>query len=120
MRTPRRDTEMHGQVIPAGKLVLAMVGSANRDPKQFRDAARFDITRNPNPHIAFGHGIHSCLGAALSRMESRIALSDILARLKGLELASDEPWQPRKALHVHGPTRLPIRFKPATPAASVH
>ena len=64
MRTPKRDVEMHGRVIPAGKLVLPMIGSANRDPKQFRDAGRFDIGRDPNPHIAFGHGIHSCLGAA--------------------------------------------------------
>ena len=118
MRTPRHDTEMHGHTIPAGQLVLAMVGSANRDSKQFREAEKFDIMRNPNPHIAFGHGIHSCLGAALARMESRIALSELLARLKDLELATNEPWQPRKALHVHGPTRLPIRFKPATPAAS--
>ena len=105
---------MHGQVIPAGMLVLAMVGSANRDTKQFPNAARFSITRNPNPHVAFGHGIHSCLGAALARMESRIALSDLLGRLVELDLASAEPWQPRKALHVHGPARLPIRFKPAT------
>ena len=112
MRTPRQDTKMHGQVIPAGELVLAMVGSANRDPKQFPDPARFDVTRHPNPHVAFGHGIHSCLGAALARMESRIALSDLLARLKNVELASREPWQPRKALHVHGPTHLPLRFKP--------
>jgi cytochrome P450 len=120
MRTPRRDTEMHSQVIPAGQLVLAMVGSANRDPKQFRDAHKFDIMRNPNPHIAFGHGIHSCVGAALARMESRIALSELLVQLKELEPASNEPWSPRKALHVHGPTHLPIRFKPAAPTASVH
>jgi cytochrome P450 len=118
MRTPRRDTEMHGQIIPAGQLVLAMVGSANRDPKQFPDADKFDITRHPNPHIAFGHGIHSCLGAALARMESRIALSELVARLRNLEIVSDEPWQPRKALHVHGPARLPIRFKPVAPAVS--
>jgi cytochrome P450 len=111
MRTPKRDVEVHGRVIPAGKLVLPMMGSANRDPKQFRDASRFDIGRDPNPHIAFGHGIHSCLGAALSRLEARIALSDLLERLKGLRLASDEPWEPRQALHVHGPSRLPIRFE---------
>jgi cytochrome P450 len=112
MRAPRQDIQMHGQSIPAGKLVLPMIGSANRDPQQFRDAGRFDITRDPNPHLAFGTGIHSCLGAALSRMEAKIALSDLLARLPGLELASDQPWEPRKALHVHGPARLPIRFKP--------
>ena len=112
IRAPRRDIHMHGQVIPAGKRVLAIMGSANHDPQQFRDPERFDITRDPNPHIAFGHGIHSCLGAALARLEGRIALGDLLERLKGFELAGSEPWEPRKALHVHGPTRLPIRFEP--------
>jgi cytochrome P450 len=112
MRTPRHDVEMHGQTIPAGTLVLAVIGSANRDPRQFHDADRFDLTRDPNPHLAFGHGIHSCLGAALARLEARIALTDLLQRLKGLALASDGPWQPRQALHVLGPSRLPIRFEP--------
>ena len=65
MRTPRRDVEVHGQVIPAGKLVLPMIGSANRDPRQFPEAGRFEIDREPNPHVAFGHGIHFCLGTAL-------------------------------------------------------
>jgi cytochrome P450 len=111
-RATRRAVEMHGQVIPAGKLVLPLIGSANRDPKQFRDAGRFDITRAPNPHLAFGHGIHSCLGAPLARLEARIALADFLERVHGFELASDAPWEPRKALHVHGPSRLPIRFTP--------
>jgi len=110
MRTPRRDIEIHGETIPAGKLVLAMVASANRDSNHFKDANRFDIRRDPNPHIAFGHGIHSCLGAALARMEARIALADFLARVLDFKLASNEPWQPRRALHVHGPAELPIRF----------
>ena len=110
MRTPRRNIEMHGKTIAAGKLVLPMIGSANRDPKVFKDADRFDIRRDPNPHIAFGHGIHSCLGAALARMEARIALGDFLARVKHFESVSNEPWEPRKALHVHGPARLPIRL----------
>src|SRR5436190_8356452 len=74
IRISRRDIEMHGQTIPAGKAVLPMLGSANHDAKQFLDPERFDIARNPNPHIAFGHGIHFCLGAALARLESRIAL----------------------------------------------
>jgi len=117
-RATRRDVEMHGQVIPAGKLVLPMIGSANRDPKQFRDAGRFDITREPNQHVAFGHGIHSCLGAPLARLEARIALADFLERVKGFALASDEPWEPRKALNVHGPSRLPIRFTPGRRAAA--
>jgi cytochrome P450 len=117
-RATRRAVEMHGQVIPAGKLVLPMIGSANRDPKQFRDAGRFDITREPNQHVAFGHGIHSCLGAPLARLEARIALADFLERVKGFALASDEPWEPRKALNVHGPSRLPIRFTPGRRAAA--
>jgi cytochrome P450 len=117
-RATRRDVEIHGQVIPAGKLVLPLIGSANRDPKQFRDAACFDIARDPNPHIAFGHGIHACLGAPLARLEARIALADFLERVQGVELATAEPWEPRKALGVHGPSRLPIRFTPGRRAAA--
>jgi cytochrome P450 len=111
-RETKRDVEVHGQHIPAGKLVLVVIGSANRDPQQFKDPDRFDITRDPNPHIAFGHGIHFCLGAALSRLEARIALSDLLERAKNFKLASGPPWEPRKALIVHGPARLPLRFEP--------
>jgi cytochrome P450 len=91
--------------------LLAMMGSANRDPKQFANPDRFEVARDPNPHVAFGHGLHFCLGAPLARMEARIALTDILQRLKGLSRASNEPWEPRKALHVHGPSKLPIRFE---------
>lgn len=112
MRTPSREVELHGQTLPAGCLVLAMVGSANRDPQQFTDAGRFDIQRDPNPHLAFGHRNHFCLGAPLARLETHIALTDILERLKGFERAHSDPWTPRKALHVHGPESLPIRFGP--------
>jgi cytochrome P450 len=112
-RATRREVEIHGKIIPARKLVLPLIGSANRDPKLFRDAARFDITRDPNPHLAFGHGIHACLGAPLARLEARIALTDFLERVQSFELASDEPWEPRKAFGVHGPSRLPIRFTPS-------
>jgi cytochrome P450 len=111
-RQTRRDVEVHGRVIPAGKLVLAMVGSANRDPRQFPEPRRFDVARDPNPHVAFGHGPHFCLGAPLARLEGRIALADFLERVKGFRPASDEPWEPRQAFHVHGPSRLPIRFEP--------
>ena len=111
-RLTRRDAELHGRVIPAGKLVLAMVGSANRDPRQFPDPGRFDVTRDPNPHVAFGHGPHFCLGAPLARLEGRVALTDFLERVKGFRPASDAPWQPRQAFHVHGASRLPIRFEP--------
>jgi cytochrome P450 len=111
MRTPRRDVELHGTVIPAGAFVLPMIGSANRDPRVFRDPHRFDIRRDPNPHVAFGHGLHFCLGAALSRIEARVALAEILERFPVLELAEPGPWRPRRALHVHGPDRLVLRVK---------
>jgi cytochrome P450 len=112
-RVTKRDVEVHGRAIPAGKVVLAVIGSANRDPRQFPDADRFDVTRAPNPHLAFGHGIHFCLGAPLARLEARVALADFLGRAKGFALAEDRPWEPRKALHVHGPARLPLRVEPA-------
>jgi cytochrome P450 len=111
IRATCRDVPMHRQMIPAGSIVLPVIGSANRDRRQFEHADRFDITRDPNPHIAFGHGIHSCLGAPLARLEAKIALTDFLGRVKSFTLASNEPWEPRKALHVHGPARLPIRLE---------
>jgi cytochrome P450 len=111
-RTTKREVEVHGQTIPAGKLVLPMVGSANRDPRQFPEPDRFEITRDPNPHLAFGHGIHFCIGAPLSRLEARIGLADLLERLEEVERASDEEWEPRQAFNVLGPCHLPIRFRP--------
>ncbi|HLG95802.1 MAG TPA: cytochrome P450 [Bryobacteraceae bacterium] len=117
-RVTRREVELHGQRIPAGKLVLPVIGSANRDPQQFPEPRRFHIAREPNPHIAFGHGIHFCLGAPLSRLEARVALTQLLACATNVRLQSAEPWEPRKALHVHGPARLPVCFDPAERAAT--
>ncbi len=111
-RAMRQDVELHGQTIPAGKRVLAMIGSANRDPLQFPDPDRYDIARDPNPHIAFGHGIHFCLGAPLSRLEARVAFTEFLNLVGTFGRTSNEPWKPRKALHVLGPENLPICFKP--------
>jgi cytochrome P450 len=109
-RMTRRDVEMAGQTIPAASLVLAVIGSANRDARQFANADRFDITRQPNAHIAFGHGIHSCIGAPLARLEARVALEDLLA-LPGLRKTDDQPWPPREAFHVHGPAQLMVDFE---------
>src|SRR5262249_7290294 len=117
-RVTRRDVEVHGRVIPAGRLVLAVIGSANRDPKLFEAADRFDVTRDPNPHLAFGHGPHFCLGAPLARLEARVAPPKTLNRLKGSRWASAEPWVPRPGSHVLGPARLPIRFEPGRRAFS--
>ncbi len=118
-RVARHDVDIHGQVIPAGTFVLVMIGAANRDPRQFPDPNRFDITRDPNPHLAFGHGVHFCLGAALARLEAKIALGHLLTRLHNVRLASDEPWPPRSGLHVLGPSSLPIRFQPDARAATL-
>jgi len=117
-RVARREVRLHGKTIPAGSLVFAVIGAANRDPEQFPDAARFDITRDPNPHISFGHGIHFCLGAPLSRLEARVALGDLLSRVQTIEPAGPEPWEPRRAFLVHGPTSLPIRFACASQSAA--
>lgn len=108
-RGARQEVHMHGAVIPAGKRVLVMIGSANRDPKQFPDPERFDVGRNPNPHVAFGHGIHFCIGAPLARMEARIALQEFLGRVHHFECMSGDAWRPRAALNVLGPESLPIR-----------
>ena len=110
-RVTRQEVELHGNRIPAGKAILAMMGAANRDPRQFPDPDRFDIARNPNPHIAFGHGMHFCLGAALARMEARIALDYLLTNFEQFELAGSKSWQPRAGLHVHGPAELPLKFR---------
>ncbi|HTW48235.1 MAG TPA: cytochrome P450 [Acidobacteriaceae bacterium] len=114
-RVATSDVVLHGQTIPAGQVVIPIVGAANRDPNVFADPGRFDIARSPNPHLAFGHGVHFCIGAPLARLEARIALQDLFSRLANLELASADPWEPRAALHVHGPSRLDVHFTPGRP-----
>ena len=109
-RATRQPVELAGKTIPQGKMVLAMLGAANRDPKQFADAQRFDIARDPNPHLAFGHGMHFCLGAALSRLEARVVFEELVPRIKDAAYAGNRAWAPRKPFHVHGPASLPIRF----------
>ena len=109
-RATRTAMELGGIRVPAGAFIVASIGAANRDPAQFHNPDTFDITRRPNPHVAFGHGIHFCLGAPLSRLEARIALTDLLSRFARFELSAPS-WQPRAAFHVHGPASLPLRFE---------
>jgi len=89
--------EMRGKQIRAGQMVFQMLNAANRDPAQFTEPDRFDITRRQNRHIAFGLGIHFCVGAALARAEAHIVFSALAARFPGLRLAFEKPdWDLRK------------------------
>ena len=110
-RATTRDIVMGRHRIPAGKLVLAMIGSANRDEARIPNAGRFDITRAMDAHLAFGHGIHFCLGAALARLEGRVAIGDLVTRLRNPRLAEGRRWEPRNGINVHGPRRLALRFE---------
>jgi cytochrome P450 len=94
------DLEIRGQAIGVGDRVLLIPAAANRDPAKFADPDRFDITRSPNPHLAFGKGVHACIGAMLARIEMRIAIAQIVRRLPGLRLAGDAGearWMPSLA-----------------------
>jgi cytochrome P450 len=75
-----RDAEFHGRIVPAGSALLCLVGSANRDERRWEDPDAFDIHRNPSGHFTFSFGIHFCLGAALARLEGRVALEEVLLR----------------------------------------
>ncbi|WP_406274795.1 cytochrome P450 [Streptomyces sp. NBC_00191] len=81
------DVQLGGQLVRAGELVQISVNAANRDEAVFSDGARFDLTRQPNPHLAFGHGAHHCLGAALARLELKTVFSTVLRRFPDLRLA---------------------------------
>lgn len=91
------DVDIGGTTIPCGDVVIPVLLAANRDPSQFPDPDRFDITRDPNKHVAFGFGIHYCLGAPLARAEARIVVSSLLARFGMMSLAIDREsldWNP--------------------------
>lgn len=109
-RATAEEVELRGRTIPRHQLVLVMVGSANRDASHFQGAHRFDITRPPQPHVGFGHGAHFCLGAALARLEARVALSALLTRMPALRRAERGPWHPCTGVNVHGPRSLPMVF----------
>lgn len=103
------EVTLHGVTIPKGATLMPVLGAANRDPAIFDDPERFDITRTPNKHLGFGHGIHYCLGAPLARMETRIALQNLLERNPTLHLAvpaSELKLQPLPLWHRY--ERLPV------------
>jgi len=110
-RIATKDSELAGQQVKAGQSLMAWIGSANRDDKKFIDPQKFDIERKPNPHIAFGHGIHMCLGAPLARLESRVAIELLAEKYRHVELlAKDEELVPIRNVAIGGVRHLPVRF----------
>jgi cytochrome P450 len=102
-----KDVEHHGQSVPAGSAILLLNASANRDERKFPDADRFDIHRNVDAHLAFGFGIHFCLGSALARLEGQVALDEILQRFPTWDVDWDHAVQARTST-VRGWEKLPV------------
>lgn len=109
-RTVTRNTELAGQPLAQGDKVTYWEMSANRDDAVFADPFRFDIGRDPNPHVGFGHGTHFCLGASLARAEIRVMLEALLARFGPLEVAGEPTWVPNNRLV--GISHLPVIAHP--------
>jgi len=112
-RMAATDTTLHGQDIAAGQFVIAWIGSANRDEAVFPNADQFVVDRTPNRHIAFGYGIHFCLGAPLARLEARIALAALLERTRDIQRVPGAALHPLESNVVFGVRTLPVTFAPA-------
>ncbi|MFD8975334.1 cytochrome P450 [Streptomyces sp. NPDC059593] len=110
-RFTREPVTIGGTEIPAGASVLVAIGALDRDPARFPDPDRFDIRRDTRGHLAFGHGLHYCLGAPLARLEGRIALRTLLDRFPRLEPDPEgDPWEWVPGLLIRGVRRLPVRW----------
>lgn len=110
-RVARQDLILGGERVSAGQTIIAFVGSANRDESVFVDSERFDVSRHPNPHLSFGHGVHFCLGAPLARLEAQIAMQVLFARFEDfhLDLKPGEELHPLGNSLLHGVSQLPLR-----------
>ena len=108
-RIAKQDIDIGGKQIRGGQLICFCFAAANRDPEQFDEPAMLDLTRKPNRHLAFGHGLHYCVGAALARLEGQIAIRSILSELKDLKLENDElDWN--RNFTIRGLKSLPVTF----------
>ena len=117
-RTATRDTTIGATAVAGGDKVVMYYGSANRDEAAFAEPDRLDLSRDPNPHVAFGGGgAHFCLGAHLARVEIHALLRQILTRLPDLEPTAPVEWLPSN--FISGPRHLPVRFTPGRPATAV-
>ncbi|GCE09018.1 cytochrome P450 [Dictyobacter aurantiacus] len=105
------DTQLGEHHIKAGEIVSPILGAANRDETQFSAPEVFDIHRNPNRHIGFGHGIHFCIGSSLARLETKIALEILLSRFTSLRRIPDVPLQHVTSSFVYGVKSLPMTFR---------
>jgi cytochrome P450 family 109 len=111
MRTATADTRIGAQAIGRGESVIVWLGSANYDEAHFDQPERFDIRRAPNRHIAFGQGIHFCVGAPLARLEARIAVGMVLERLPGLRRDRSRPVEPVESPFIFGVRRFPVTIQ---------
>jgi cytochrome P450 family 142 subfamily A polypeptide 1 len=111
-RTATRDVQVGGERIRAGEKLLLLYPSANRDERAFARADEFHVDREPNDHVAFGHGVHFCLGASLARLELRVMFETLLARLPDLALATDAPLPRRPSNFIVGIEHMPVVFTP--------
>ena len=111
-RIAQRDTEVAGERVGAGKIVVTVLAAANRDPKVFTDPARFDVTReNASDHVAFSSGIHYCLGAGLARMEAEVGLRALFDRFPDLTLTAPPHRRPTRTLR--GFDAMPVQLAKA-------
>jgi cytochrome P450 len=110
-RTALVDAEVRGVSITAGDALALYYGAANRDEDVFEDAERFDVARQPNDHIAFGGGVHFCLGVHVARVEIAAMLRELLTRLPDIEPSGDAEWL--ESNFISGPKHLPVRFTPS-------
>jgi cytochrome P450 family 142 subfamily A polypeptide 1 len=117
-RTATRDVELHGRTITEGQKLLLLYPSANRDERNFEEPERFDVTRTPNDHMAFGFGAHFCLGNRLARLELATMLDRLFERLPDLALATDVEPPKRNANFVSGIESMPVTFTPTAPVGA--
>jgi cytochrome P450 len=102
--------QLGGHTIRPGDPVSNLLGAANRDPERFSNPQELDFERGGSGHVSFGHGIHYCVGAGLSRLEAPIALTALLARFPGMSLTGEAPLQWKRNLAFHGVENLPARL----------
>jgi cytochrome P450 len=113
-RIAKEDTVVGGTTVPKGNVVVPMYASANRDDAKYPDAARFDVTRNAQGHLAFGLGPHFCLGAPLARLEAKVAFEELFARTRNIARTdADAPPDRINSMFLRGLASLPIVFEPA-------